>query len=307
MNQKLKIAISGIHYPLSMMSYFIRAFKRRSDVELLLVGPFSGDYIPWAGGMHIPQKYVITPDIPLPFNGQPIKYPIQLLPPLPWIPDLWIQFDAGFHFIGRPNAHTVVAVGTDPHVLSASYDELRPYVDKFFNMQKYYMKPEDIYLPYAYDPLLHKNLSLTPMYDACLIGLHYQTRDELVRELRGRGHSVFYDIGKVYDEFVEIYNQSRVALNVSSLEDLNARTFEAMGMKIPLVTNHVPDLDLFFVEGRDYFSFKSVPDACEKVKLLVDNPSFAREMGESAYHIVSQSHTYDHRVSQILRESGFDA
>jgi glycosyltransferase involved in cell wall biosynthesis len=292
-----------------MMSYFIRAFKRRSDVELLLVGPFSGDYIPWSGGMHIPQKYVITPDIPLPFMGQPIKYPVQLIPPLPWKPDLWIQFDAGFHFVGRPNAEKVVAVGTDPHVLSDSYAEVRPFVDKFFNMQKVYMQPTDIYLPYAYDPFLHKPLNLEKKFDACLVGLHYQTRDALVNTLRQSGLNVFYDIGKVYEEFVEVYNQSKVALNISSLDDLNARTFEAMGMKIPLFTNHVTDMDLFFEEGRDYIQYipNNPEDAVKKVKFLIDNPVNANEIAESAYQIVSRGHTYDHRVSQILRECGFDA
>ena len=59
----IRVVVSGIHYPLSMMKYFITALQRREDIELFTVGPFTGTYIPWAGGMQLPAKYVKQPDL----------------------------------------------------------------------------------------------------------------------------------------------------------------------------------------------------------------------------------------------------
>lgn len=303
MTEKLKVVISGIQYPVSMMGYFIRAFERRTDVELVTAGSFSGAYIPWNNGMQIPQRYVKTPTIPLPYPPQPTD-PIFVEHQLPWsMPDLWIQFDAGFHFTRRPNATVSVAVGTDPHVLSDSYKDVRAYSDKFFNMQLVYKEPKDIYLPYAFDPILHAPLLGTvKKYDACLIGLQYDQRNTLIRALEARHHKVHYSIGEVYDEFQMRYNESRVALNWSSLDDLNARTFEAMGMGIPLVTNRVTDLANFFVEGEHYLGFGSAEEGVLQVERLLKDHEFAFHMADNASRKVWSAHTYDDRVNQILKE-----
>ena len=303
--EKIKVVISGIFYPVTMMEYFIRAFLRRDDVELITAGSFSGSYIPWGGGMHINQKYVRTPDIILPFPPVSPCDPVFVEKKLPWTPDLWVQIDAGWHFSRRPNATKSVAIGTDPHVLSNMYVPLRQMVDVFFNMQLVYKEPSDVYLPYAYDPKLHKSLKLEKEHDTCLIGLQYQQRDRLVNALRRENISVHQTIGQVYEEFVVEYNKSRVALNWSSLDDLNARTFEAMGMKIPLVTNRVTDLSNFFVEDEHYRGFAEIPEAVEQVKWILHNPEEAEHMAQNAYRKVKAGHTYDLRVSQILERCGF--
>jgi glycosyltransferase involved in cell wall biosynthesis len=299
---KLKVVVSGIFYPLSMMEYFIRAFERREDVELKTAGSFSGAYIPWNGGMYINQKYVRTPDICLPFPPQPFD-PAYVEKKLPWKPDLWIQIDAGWHFSRRPEATKSVGIATDPHVLN--YDPLRAMSDILFNMQLVYKQPSDVYLPYAYDPTLHKHIKMETSYDACLIGLQYEQRINLINALRGNGISVNQSIGKVYEEFVLEYNKCKVALNWSSLDDLNARTFEAMGMGIPLVTNRVTDLSNFFVEGEHYLGFNDIPEAIIQVKKVLDNPEEAEHMARSAHRKAKAGHTYDIRVSQILDRCGY--
>ena len=256
---KIKIVVSGIHYPVTMMGYFIRALERRDDVELITAGPYTGDWIPWEHGMSVPLKHVKSPSIPLPQQyirdvGLPSAF---LEAQLPWKADLWLQIDAGW-WVQKPNARVVAHIATDPHVLP--YDAQREQCDFFFNMQKVYMHEGDIYLPYAHDPLLHKPLDIGKEYDGCLVGLQYIIRDSLVAALRGAGYNIEYTMGIVGEEYNEVYNKSRVALNWSNLHDLNARTFEAMGMGVPLLTNRVPDLDEFFEEGEHYLGFGSVPD-----------------------------------------------
>ena len=116
---KIRTVISGLFYPVTMMGYFIRALERRDDVELFLVGPYTGDWIPWGGGMRLPFKYVKTPNIPLPMElaQQPGLAPSFIESRLPWKPDLWLQIDAGW-WLQRPDAGVVAHIATDPHCVS---------------------------------------------------------------------------------------------------------------------------------------------------------------------------------------------
>ena len=119
---KIKTVLSYIHYPMCIARYFDEAFRRRKDIELFTVGPFTGSIIPWGGGMRLPERYVREPSISLPANFisiSPDPYMIQKM--MPWKPDLWVQIDAGFPFAKRPEAETVVHIGTDPHVLLKQY------------------------------------------------------------------------------------------------------------------------------------------------------------------------------------------
>ena len=304
MKRKIRVVVSGIFYPFTMMSYFIRALQRRPDVELVLAGPFTGTSIPWNGGMELPWRYVVTPEIILPSSlvslGQCHSSIVESQ--LPWKPDLWIQVDAGFHFLNKPSAEVVAHVATDPHVLR--YDVQRTLCDVFFCMQAEYSKAGDVFLPYAYDPSCHYLEDIPKTHDACLIGLLYETRANLVSSLRSAGMSCHNSIGEIYDEYRTLYSQSRVALNWSSLHDVNARTFEAMGMSLPLVTNRIPDLEIHFEEGKHYLGFDTVSEAVSQVRWVLDNPDKAQVIAQQGHELVKHNHTYDARIDKIFVECG---
>ena len=298
MNKK-RIVISGLIFPVTMLHFFWRAFEKREDVDLRVVGPFSNDWIPWKGGIRLPMRYVKYPHIPLPQNlsGSVGMSPAFIQGQLPWEPDLWIQIDAGW-WLQKPKATVVAHIATDPHVLN--YDRQRKECDVFFNMQTPYMKPGDRYLPYAYDKEIHYPILADKVYNAALVGLQYETRTKLVNRLRQGGLSVYYETGIVYDEYREIYNQSDVALSWSSLLDMPARVWEAFAMSVPLVTNRVPDLSNWFVEKDHFLGFNDVDEAERQVRTLLNDPEYAAEMSENVYRKVTAAHSYDHRVNEIL-------
>jgi hypothetical protein len=291
-------------YPFALASYFRHALEKRQDVELFTVGPYTGDFIPWANGMRLPMKYVKTVDLPIaPTMSKPSWGVVENN--LPWQPDLVLCVDAGFHFSDTPNAPYAV-VGTDPHVLNGWYDEVRPKAGWFFNMQRAYMQSGDIHLPYCCSPDHHYAMSdVVKDHDASLIGLHYAQRDQLVQALRNKGHKVIYDIGLVYDEYRHENNRAICGLNWSSLQDINARLFETMAMKQVAVTNRLPHMDeLGLYEDRHYLGFSSVEEGVEKVEWALQHPDLANAIALSAYNHVNQNHTYELRVEQILKATG---
>jgi hypothetical protein len=54
---KIKLGLGYLSYPFTMADFFIRALRRRNDVELFVFGPHYGQYTPWNGGMNIPMTY----------------------------------------------------------------------------------------------------------------------------------------------------------------------------------------------------------------------------------------------------------
>lgn len=306
--QKTKVVITGIHYPMTMMVYFIRAFDQREDIDLITGGPFTGSWIPWMYGMHVPQKYVRVPDIPLPKETIHQRIPSSVIThQLPWTPDLWIQVDAGWFLSDRPNAKVVAHIQTDPHVLKPQYSVPKSYSDLKFCMQDTYREPDEIYLPYAADETLYYPMpEVEKIYDACLIGLQYPTRNELVGLLRSKGLNVKYTTGEIYDEYRLSYNQSRVALNWSTLLDVPARFFEGMALGLPVVSNIVPDQEkLGFINGEDFLGFNNVHEGAEKVMRLLNDKKLRRGIAENGYKKVMEKHLWKHRAEQILKESHY--
>ena len=292
----LKIVFSQIFYPVSIGRYLELALDRRSDVEVFKVGPFSGNWIPWAGGMTLPEKYAKQPDLPLPMNAA--RIPASFIEHrLPWQPDVWLQMDTGFYFRDKPQHGQNFIVGTDPHVLN--YDRQRQLADKFFCMQAHYAQSGDEYLPYAYDPIYHCPEEQPRNYDVCLIGLHYENRNKLVNELKGRDISVFYSLGPSFDEARALYNQAPIGINWSSLQDLTARVFELLGMRRLAVVNNVPDLSRFFKDRGDLVVFETVEEAIEKIVYYLAHPNEAETIAEQGHKTV-QPHTWDARIEQIL-------
>jgi spore maturation protein CgeB len=303
MNKK-KILLLYLAYPFCMASYFRHALEKRKDVELYTAGAYTGDFIPWAGGMRIPYKYVRTVDLPLPpsitrptWESIKDRFEVKF--------DLVLAVDAGFHLSTKPDVPYAMVL-TDPHVLGGWYDKGRPYADYVFNMQRYYFRDGDIHLPYCASPDHHYAVSgVEKIYDAALIGLHYEQRTALVGKLRSLGYNVLYELGLVYDEYREANNKATIALNWSSLMDINARFFEGMAMKQVLVTNRLPHIEeLGYYENQHFLAFSTLDEAVSKVEWAIKNPLQAGIVALNGYQRVHRYDTYEHRVQKILETTG---
>lgn len=299
----IKVAIGSINYPVTMARWFIEAFEDRDDVELWTYGPHTGNWIPWLYGLQLPQKYVKEPNFALPRSTiETHTFPARMIDmQMPWKPDLLIQIDAGWHLDSRPNANIVAHIQTDPHVLKGFYKLPKTYSDLKFSMQGYYMESDELYLPYAYSKRHHYPMNLEKTTDVCMIGLQYPQRMALANHLKQMGVNVNITTGIVYDEYREAYNRSKIALTWSTLLDLPARTWEGMAMKLPVITNRVPDLGNFFTEGDHYLGFDSEQEAIKQVLKVLTDPTNASEMANNAYRKVIDHHSYDNRCEEILR------
>jgi hypothetical protein len=288
-----------------MSRYIHAALARRLDVELWTAGPYTARWIPWNGGMYLPQSYVFRPDFPWPRGSPPeVNYDV-LAANCPWQPDVWIEANAGLLAHGRPRQPYVV-IGTDPHVLEAAYALPRRVADAFYCMQRPYMKSGDKYMAYGYDPQWHTPTTV-PLaerkYDVSLVGLAYEKRVNAMTSLRSRGLQTYLENGPAYEDAKAIYHQSKIGLNWSSLEDTTARVFEVMAFGIAPLLNRVPDLMAMFREGQDFEGFSSEEELVAKTLALLKDPDRCQALGEQARRAV-EPHSWDARVAAMLREQG---
>lgn len=300
----VNIVLSGIFYPVAILRYFLAALQRRDDVNLFTVGAFTGTYIPWGGGMRLPPEYVYKPDVSL--GTRPVNLPIGLVEhQIPFLPDIWIQVDAGMHFIGHPAHGRNIIIGTDPHVLD--YSDARRYADEFYCMQSPYMQPGDRYLPYAYDPVYHAaagEIGGRKRYDVSLIGLHYPNRNRIMIAVGNMGLRTFYSVGQAYGDAARIYHDSLMGLNYSSRDDLTARVFELAAMGVHVIANDVPDLHRFFAPSD--LSIVSSPDeAIEKIVYYADRPDESAKIARRGHKAVAP-HTWDARVETIIKGESYE-
>lgn len=309
MNKK-NVVVSGIWYPVTMMGYFVRALQRRDDVNLVTAGPYTGNWIPWGGGMNVFSEHIHTPNLPLPYNvmNNISAGFIEKQLREDFVPDLWLSVDAGWALSTKPSQGMNIQIQSDPHVLAGRYQANKHLYDLSFCMQTPYRSPGDRYISYAYDPTLHYPSpekyedGYQFEYDVCLIGLGYDSRMQLINALRQKGLRVKYGLGIVYDEFRKEYNKSKLALSWSSMDDLPTRVFEAMGMDVPLVTNRPTDLSNLFVEGDHYLGFNTLPEAVSQVEWALSHYEEAKEMSANANRKVEAQHTWDIRIQQIFEE-----
>jgi len=300
-----KVGFSTIFYPVAMGRYLLEALRRRKDIEVFTAGPFTGNWIPWKGGMYLPPSYVFTPDFAVPFAQPPmLNYGDTRLKEKTQDVELWIEANAGLVTAGRPECKYVV-VGTDPHVLD--YSAARKKADHFFSMQRAYRAEGDLWLPYGYDPVWHSPTTIgvaAREYDASLIGLQYPQRIQLIQRLNGLGLKTFFDTGPAYEDAREVYHNTKVGLHWASLKDTAARVFEIMAFGIAPVLNRVPDLCQMFKDGRDFYGFDNTEEAIACTLILSKDLLMCEDLGAAACRAV-KPHTWDARIDQLLGEVKF--
>jgi len=171
-------------------------------------------------------------------------------------------------------------------------------------MHPAYSMPEDSLLHYAFCRYTHYAMTdIEKDYDAVLIGMPYEHRVKWVNALREQNVSVLFANGPVFDEYREMNNRAEIGLNWSSMDDLNARVFELMAMKLCPVINRVSDLArLGFRDGQHYSGFSDVNEAVEKVLWAKEHPEEAKMIADVAYNKVHTDNlTYDKLVDDVLK------
>jgi hypothetical protein len=159
------------------------------------------------------------------------------------------------------------------------------------------------WLPLAYDPaVIHPLDGCDKVYDWCFIGNPVnRERMAAIARLRARVPNAF--AGQAYgEEMNRIYNQSRVAINLSIGNDINMRFFEVQGSGTPLLSSRVGNGEEEIFDGVLYFeSPEELPD---RIVALLGQPELLAAAAQRQLARVKTRHTYIVRMRELLKRCG---
>lgn len=178
-----------------------------------------------------------------------------------------------------------------------------PYVDSF---QRYCGCAE--WLPNAYDETLIDRIPTVPKSIRFgFVGTPAASpqRERLLDRMRIQ-YDLHIDAWVLGRDMVKAMNAYYVAFNFNIGDDINYRTFEALGSGTCLVTNETPGLrDLFGINEHLLVYQGSDPD--EVVEYAFEHPDHVIQIAGNGYRHVRAHHTYTHRVARILERLGWSA
>jgi spore maturation protein CgeB len=254
--------------------------------------------------MNLPDKYDFRPDIVLSQSvGSGGQSPIQFIEPQlkDFIPDLWLDIDAGFRLVNKPKNGVRAVWYTDPHVLRHHYLQYSKNYDFRFTTQLSYSENGEYFLPYGFDSEWHSPMDVDKIYDVTLIGNKYPIRISLMNRMAARGIKTFFNLGLAKDDARLVYNQSISGLNLSSMNDITARCFELSGLGIVPILNYVPYIGDFFTDKENCIIFQDEFSAIEGILSIVGNPSEAKRLSENARkNVLEKRCSWDDRVQDLL-------
>ncbi len=176
---------------------------------------------------------------------------------------------------------------------------------------------KNIYLPLCTDETLFFPMDLKKEYDVVITGLSSAPRLNALRQLEGLNVAIFGpwtgfweecpEYHKYYKgclateaELNEVYNKSKICLDVSNPQNLNSANFtlfNAMASGCALVTNYKPALE-------DLFGDKQPPSFGDDCRSLIDkllnDPELLNATAKQQRETIIGGHTFMHRAKQVL-------
>jgi len=178
-------------------------------------------------------------------------------------------------------------------------------------------------LSVAADPSVYRPIKTRDQYRANVVfaGRATPRRERILGELVEFGLAIWgagwrrtslrdYCRGEVAgtEEYVKAYGGASVAVNIHHVAvegelpeaACNQRLFELAALGIAQVVDDRGDLPRHFTAGHDVAVYRDAAELKQIVRTLLENPADAERMGENARTRLLQSHTYMHRLRQLI-------
>jgi spore maturation protein CgeB len=193
-----------------------------------------------------------------------------------------------------------------------------------------------IYSPFGFNEQIYRRLDLPPRYDVSFVGGAHPWRAFVVDRLRKAGFDVFaagpfWPRGKLdQEEMVEVFNSSRVNLNLSNARQWDARYllsswramrhtlrrprvvetkvrdgikgrhFEIAGSGGFQLSYYAEDLERHFRIGEEIAIHLDLDDLVEKVGYYLESEEERRQIADAGYERALSEHTATRRLRELL-------
>lgn len=146
------------------------------------------------------------------------------------------------------------------------------------------------------------------IWDVAFIGTRgkYSLRKVVLELVRISYKNSF--LGKAeYHKLRDYYSKSRIVINYSINNDINARIFEAMSAGALVITNRIRDngFEDIFKEGKDIVVYDDIiKDMKQKIDYYLKHTDERERISKNGFEYVKQNHTYWNRVNEMFKIMG---
>jgi len=171
-----------------------------------------------------------------------------------------------------------------------------------------------IYLPEASDPEIFHPMPMPKLYDVSFVGASYGIRAKLVSALEEAGIKINvygkgWPNGRIpTNDVPELFAQSKIVLgcgaigHCSNFLALKLRDFDGPMSGSLYITHDNPDLYPLFEEGKELVTFRTIPEAVEKVKYFLNSPKEMQNIAVAGRRRAFTEHTWARRFQLILTQ-----
>lgn len=155
----------------------------------------------------------------------------------------------------------------------------------------------------AVDPALNRKLDIPKKYDVVFVGSKTPRRKKLLEDLAQKGIAVYTPDIWDAEELNNLFNESRIVLNLhlSDLLNTETRVAEVLGAGSFLLTEPLSDRDLV-QPGKHFAEFASgdMEELAGKIRYYLAHEKERETIALDGYRFIHQNHTYAKRIQTIL-------
>lgn len=161
-----------------------------------------------------------------------------------------------------------------------------------------YVTKDNLWFPNCYDDALIYPKVVTTRADVGFCG-NVQNRGPDLDFLK-RKFNFISDIFVIGHDMVNAINSYKIHFNKNIANDINYRSFETIGCKIPLITNYNYQYKILGFNDMENCCMYNNRDELEaKIITLLTNPRLCESIAERGYTL-SQNHTFNKRAIQLI-------
>ena len=209
--------------------------------------------------------------------------------------------------------------GQEQLKLASKFDKLFVTDYAFINKSQVFKFPSSKYLPLAVNQKRFYDMKLYRSRNLLFIASYTKQRETFLNQINSIEVKVvgakwnknnlarnIYCFNKniTIDDVALAYNKSKFILNIKHehnvIDGLNMRTFEAISAGGCLLQDYVKDVELNFEIDKDIVIYKNLEELNELISKLDKDKRFYDTIIKNGQKIVSQKHTYNHRIKTIL-------
>jgi len=163
---------------------------------------------------------------------------------------------------------------------------------------------ESVWLPHAVEPLAYpRQLLLTKKYDIGFVGhVNNEKRIDALDRMFREFPNFYYGQAR-FEDAARKFGESKIAFNVSHLDDINMRTFEVMATRTMLLTEWVPTIEELFEDRKHLVLYRDLDEAVDLARYYLNHDEEREKIAQAGYEHVLAHHTIDHRVRTMLSKS----